>query len=193
MQVIRLKSHGPTGHVRASDTGHVRCRRLRHARRPSRQCGSSGCAPLAAQDRVRGTRRWAAQLGGRDPADPAVEAGLLEDRLGELGPGALAARRDVVRAVRKLEDVLRRLREMADERRRAALVVDDRHLVLLRAELEHRPHEVLARPAEEPRGAHDPALAHLALALELRPPVDRQGPSARRTRRTAPAFEPSKT
>ena len=54
---------------------------------------------------------------------------------------------------------------------RASLVVDDRHLVLLLAEREHRPDEVLARPAEEPRRADDPALPHLALALELRPPV----------------------
>ena len=39
--------------------------------------------------------------------------------------------------------------------------------------VEHRPDEVLARPAEEPRAAHDPALPHLALAVELRAPVRR--------------------
>ena len=87
--------------------------------------------PLAAQDRVRGTRGRTAELSGRDPADAATQAGLLEDRLGELGPRAVARRRDMADAIRKLEDFLRRLREMPDEGRRAALVVDDRHLVLL--------------------------------------------------------------
>ena len=82
--------------------------------------------------------------------------------------------RDVVRAVRQLQQLLGRRGEVADVRGRAALVVDDRHLVLLCAQAQHRPHEVVARPPEEPRAADDPALAHLALALELRPPVHRE-------------------
>ena len=76
---------------------------------------------------------------------------------------------------------------MADVRRRAALVVDDRDLVALRAEGEHRPQEVLAGRAEEPGAAHDPAVADLALAVELRAAVGRQRRWARPTRRTARA------
>ena len=74
--------------------------------------------------------------------------------------------------MRQLEQVARRLGEVADVRWRADLVGDDGDLVALAAELEHRLDEVAARPAEQPRTADDPAVAHLALALELRPSVD---------------------
>src|SRR5438067_2526081 len=47
---------------------------------------------LAAQHRIRGARRRAAELGRRDSADPAYEPRLREDRLGELGPRALPLR-----------------------------------------------------------------------------------------------------
>ena len=57
---------------------------------PVRQLGR---ALLRAQHRVRRPRRLRAELGRRDPADAAVEAGLLEDRLREVGPRAVAARR----------------------------------------------------------------------------------------------------
>ena len=63
---------------------------------------------------------------------------------------------------------------MAHVGRAAELVVDDPHLVALASELQHRPHKVLARPAEEPGAPDDPAVADLALARELRAPVDRE-------------------
>src|SRR5262245_15643893 len=65
-------------------------------------------ASLAAEDRVRRAGSRTAQLSRRDAANAAVEAGLLEDRFRELGPGAVACGRDVVRALRKLEHILRR-------------------------------------------------------------------------------------
>ena len=100
--------------------------------------------------------------------------GLLEDRAGELGPRALALGGHVPDALRQREQLARRLGQVADVGRRAGLVGDDAHLVALCAEPQHRPDEVRAGPAEQPRAAHDPALAHLALALELRPAVDRE-------------------
>ena len=130
-------------------------------------------ALLAAQHRVGGPRRLRAELGGRDPPHAAVEARLLEDRLGEVGPRAVAGGGDVVDAERQLEHRRRRLREMADVGRAAALVVDDRDLVALGAEPQHRAHEVVRRRAEEPRGAHDPRLlAGRRLAVQLRAAVD---------------------
>ena len=101
-----------------------------------------------------------------------VEAGLLEDRLGEVGPGRVAVGGDVVDAVRQEQDLTRRGGEVADVGRRPPLVVDDRDLVPLLAEPQHRTHEVVAGRAEEPRGADDPRpLARRGLAVELRPPV----------------------
>ena len=79
-------------------------------------------------------------------------------------------------AVRELEQRTRRLGQMPHERRGTPLVVDDRHLVLLGAQIEHRPNEVRAHPAEEPGRANDPAVLHLALASELRAPVLRNRP-----------------
>src|SRR5205823_11620692 len=67
---------------------------------------------LAPQDRVRGPGSRSPELGRRDPANPTREAGLLEDRLGEIGPGAVAVGRDVVEAVRQLDDAPRGLGEM---------------------------------------------------------------------------------
>src|SRR4029450_12725104 len=61
---------------------------LAQALAPGRERGR---ALLAAQSRVRGTRSRAAELGGRDPADTTEEAGLLEDRLGEVGRRGVAA------------------------------------------------------------------------------------------------------
>lgn len=113
---------------------------------------------------------WA-ELLASDRHDAAVEPGLLEDGGGELGPRALALRRQVPDAARKLEEPAGRLGEMADVRGAPALVVDHAHLVALGAEAEHRADEVRARPAEEPGAPHDPALAHLAFPEELRAPV----------------------
>ena len=63
---------------------------------------------------------------------------------------------------------------MADVGGAAALVADHRDLVAGSPEVEHRPHEVPARPAEEPRGADDPGVAACgSLAVELRPAVHR--------------------
>src|SRR5436305_1894898 len=132
----------------------------------SSQAGAKAFAPmrefwravLAAQDRVSRTRGLRAELLRADPADARREAGLLEDRLREIGPRAIAPRGHVVGAVRQPHDLPRRLGEMADVGRGAALVVDDRDLIALRSEPEHRPQEVVRGRAEEPRGAHDPRL-----------------------------------
>ena len=101
-------------------------------------------------------------------------SGLVEGLTRELRPGALALGGDVPDALRPVEELARRLGEVADVRRTADLVVDDPHLVALTTEVQHRPHEVLARPAEEPGAADDPAVADLALTGELRPAVDRK-------------------
>src|SRR5215212_160680 len=127
--------------------------------------------PFAPEHGVRRTWSRPAELLRRDLAHPAVEPRLGEDHLGELGPRALPLRGQVPRAVRKLEQLARRLGEMAHEGRLADLVRNDRDLVLLLPEREHRSQEVLAGGAEEPRAAHDPAVAQLALAGELRAPV----------------------
>ena len=106
--------------------------RSRQARSPSRQCGQARrVGALAAQHRVRGPRRRTAELRGRDPAHAAVEAGLFEDRLGELRPRAVAVGGDVPEPARQLDELARRRGEMTDVRRAAALVVDDRDLVAL--------------------------------------------------------------
>src|SRR5262249_50618306 len=108
---------------------------------------------LAPQDRVRGSLRLRAPLVARDPANAARQARLLEDRLGELGPGAVAVGGDVVDAERQLEDLLDRGGEMADVCRRGSLVVDDGDLVALVSEAQHRANEVARGPPEEARAA----------------------------------------
>ena len=129
---------------------------------------------LAPKHRVARPRRRSAELSGRDPADLCVEPRLLEDRLGEVGPGGIALGRDVVDAVRKEQDLARRRGEVTDVGRRPALIGDDRDLVPLLAEPQHRADEVRPRRPEEPGGAHDPGpLACSRFAVELRPPVRR--------------------
>ena len=63
-------------------------------------------------------------------------------------PGRRGARRRV-RPI-AVDELAYRLRQMADVGGAAPLVVDDRDLVALRAEAEHRAHEVVARRTEEP-------------------------------------------
>src|SRR5204863_2132915 len=58
----------------------------------------------------------------------------------------------------------------------ARLVGHYGYLVAVCAEAQHRLDEVRASPPEEPGAADDPALAHLVLALDLRPAVDRERP-----------------
>ena len=162
----------------------------RHSRRPSRQCGSCGAlGALAAQDRVRGPRRRAAELRRRDPPDAAVDARLLEDRLGELGPGAVAVRCEMPDAARPIavDELARRGGEVPDVGRAAALVVHHGDLVALGAEPQHRADEVVPGRAEEPRAARR------SKRPPRRPPRRRassgrrpRADSARRTRRTAP-------
>src|SRR5690242_17074774 len=50
---------------------------------------------FATEDRVGGPRCRTTELGGRDRHHPALELRLLEDRLRELGPRALAVCRNV--------------------------------------------------------------------------------------------------
>src|SRR4051794_14446692 len=71
-----------------------------------------GAGALAAQDGVRGPRRRAAELRRRDRPDAAREAGLLEDRLGELGPAAVALGSHVPHALGQLDELARRGREV---------------------------------------------------------------------------------
>src|SRR5439155_10446357 len=117
----------------------------------------------AAEDGVRRSRSGARELGARDPANAALDAGLIEDRLRELGPGAVARGGDVPDPAGPLDQHTHSLREMADVRRAAALVVDDRHLVPLATALEHRPDEVPAGRPEEPRRTDDPVAESLAV------------------------------
>src|SRR5262245_46124987 len=51
-----------------------------------------GIAMLASGHRVRRSWDRTLDLGGRDASDPTVEARLLEDRLGEVGPRAFTVR-----------------------------------------------------------------------------------------------------
>ena len=72
----------------------------RQARSPSRQCGRRGVSGFS-ERRTEYAGRGAGRSSSAvvDAADAAVDARLLEDRLGELGPGAVAVGGDVVRAV----------------------------------------------------------------------------------------------
>ncbi len=139
-----------------------------------RQVGRS--RSLAAENRVRRPRRRTLELGRRDAPHAAVEPGFLEDRLGEVGPRALAVGGDVPQALRQVcvDERSRRVREMADERGAATLVVHDRDLVALGAEAEHRAKEVVPGRPEEPRRADRPTPAG--------PPPLRRGASSGRTR-----------
>src|SRR5215831_8583662 len=132
--------------------------------------------PLAAEHRIRRSRRGPPELLGRDATDATVEPLLLEDRLGEVRPGAVPAGGQMPCAAREIlvDEAVHRRREVTDECWAPALVVDDRHLVPLLAEPEHRPQEVVPRGAEEPRSAGDPGIAGGRLALELRSPVRRE-------------------
>ena len=130
--------------------------RSRQARRPSRQCGSSG-APFSERSTEYAGR------GARAPNSAvviaphaAVEPGLLEDRLRELRPRAVAAGGDVVDAEREQRHPWHRFGEVHRVGRAAALVVHDRDLVAFRPESQHRPDEVVPDRPEEPRGADDP-------------------------------------
>ena len=166
----------------------------RQAARPSRQCGSSGAPFSLRRIETGGPRRPRAELRRRDPPHPAVEPRLLEDRLGEVRPRAVAGRGEVPDAERRrrVDELARRRGQMADVGRAAALVVDDRDLVPLRPEPEHRAHEVVPGRAEEPRAPHDPGvLAGRGLAVELRPPVGGQRARAVRldVRRSLAAVE----
>src|SRR4029453_5048404 len=127
---------------------------------------------LAVQYRIRRPRSSRAEFLRRDSPHPGVQARFLEDRRSEVRPGAVAIGGDMPSALRKLEQLPGGRREVADVRRRAALVIDDRDLFALPSKAKHRPPEFLSGPPEEPRGADDPAVADLLLALELRPPVD---------------------
>src|SRR5919201_692833 len=170
--------------TRASATAKVRTQRVSASRSlqsskafpqalaPVREAGRA-CA-LAAQHRVRRPRCPAPELVAGDPEHPGAKACLLEDRLRELRPAAFPGGGEVPDPVRTVEELPRHRGEMADVRWTADLVVDNTHFVLLRRERQHRPHEVPARPAEEPRAPHDPALADLPLAFELRAAVDRE-------------------
>ena len=154
----------------------------RHARSPSRQCGSAG-APFS----LRSTEY--AGLGARAPNSSLVMRRTRQSRPASSKTASAssahvhspsAARCQTPNASPR-EKLTRRLREVADIGRAPPLVVDDRNLVALGAEAEHRADEVVAGLREEPRRANDPrAIARRRLAVELRPPVRREG--ARRVR-----------
>src|SRR5215211_2041581 len=129
---------------------------------------------FAPQDGVRRAKGRPAELLRRDLAHAGLEPSLLEDRRRELRPGALSLGGEVPGAIGEVEQLARGLGQMADEGRRADLIRDDRDLVLLSPQREHRPQEVPPGRTEEPGAAHDPAVAHLELARELRAPVRRE-------------------
>src|SRR4051794_25660325 len=89
---------------------------------------------LASKHGVRRARRAPRELAARHSAYPGSDAGFLEDRLRELGPGAVTVRSHVPDAERPGEHFARGLGEMAGVRRRRALVVDDGDLALLATE-----------------------------------------------------------
>src|SRR5262245_58878306 len=136
----------------------------RIARRLAAHLGEAGAKPLApvrkgrcagtltAEHRVRGPGSASFQLCGRDSADTAIDACLLEDRLREVGPRAVASGSDVPEAPRTVLDHQRAhcLREVSGEGRRGTLVVDDPYLVAFLAEPEHGAEEVVTDRAEQP-------------------------------------------
>src|SRR6187401_3802638 len=67
---------------------------------PVREYGSS--RPLTAQHGVRGPRRRSLELGRRDTPYAALELRLLEDRLGELRPRAVAGGSYVPQTLRQI-------------------------------------------------------------------------------------------
>ena len=161
-------------------------RRATQAASPIRQCGRrgvSGCSERSTEYAGRGAGRPSSAVVIRRTR--LARPRLREDRLCEVGPRAIAVRGDVVDAVRKVEHPGNRRREVAHVGRRPALVVHHRHLVVLLREPQHRAHEVVAGRAEQPGGADDPAVPHLALAGELRPAVDAERAQGGPTRRTA--------
>ena len=169
---------------RAITSSQSRSRQARKPVAPVRQRRRSRA--LAPQHGVRRPRRRAAELGGRDPPHAAVEPRLLEDRLRELRPRAVAVGGEMPEPARKRDELVHRFGEMPDERRRAALVVDDRDLVALRAEPQHRAHEVRCPSSRR--------ATRCARSTRPRPPRPRRAAScartptagsAHRTRRTA--------
>src|SRR5439155_11681773 len=112
------------------------------------------------------------------PPDATGEPGLAEDRLGKVRPRAVAGGCDVPDAALALavDELPNSPREMPHVGRAATLVVHDRDVVALRAEREHRAHEVVTRRPEQPRGPHDPGLfPGRGLAEELRAAVGGEG------------------
>ena len=68
------------------------------------------------------------------------------------------------------------LGQVRDERRAAPLIVDNLELLTGARPLEHGAHEAATRRARQPGGAyHEIAGVELALAPELRPPIDGEG------------------
>jgi hypothetical protein len=105
---------------------------------------------LTPQHGIGRARRRPSELLRRDAPHPATHTGLVEDRLGELGPCAVAFGREVTGALGPIEHVPDSRGQVADVGRRATLVVDDSDLVPLGAESQHGPYEVVPGRAEEP-------------------------------------------
>ena len=98
-------------------SGEARC----EAVAPVRQLRCVGA--LAAEDGVRGSWRRPAELGRRDPPNATLDPGRFEDRLGELGPCAVALcceMPDAWRAIRRSTSSRVARREMPDVGRRAS-------------------------------------------------------------------------
>ena len=136
-----------------------------------------------------------AELLRGDAPDPAREPGFVEDRLGEVRPGAVAGGGEVPdpEGGAAVDERARRLGQVAHVGRAAPLVGDDGDLVALRAEPEHRAHEVVPRLAEEPGRADDPrARPRRASPASFERPYAESGDGAS-VSRYGSRFVPSKT
>ena len=136
-----------------------------HARLARRQVLAQPLMPVGQADRIgalgdqqreRRPRGRAAEHLGRPRHHPAVDAGLVEDLLRVLEPGAAPGRGDVVDAVLLgFDEQGQRLRQMRGVGGARDLVGDDDHLGLLGADPQHRLDEVRPVGPEQPRGTDD--------------------------------------
>ncbi len=171
-------------------TTHPSSSAARHARRPSRQCGSRG-----APSRSERSTEYAGRGAGRPSS--AVVIGRTRHSIPASSKIARASSNQLHSPSAATCQTPRSPRSTSpraaaarwpDVGRAADLVVDDGDLVPFAPEPQHRAHEVVPGRPEEPRRADDQCvLARRALRVELRAPVGGERVRPGRTRRTASA------